>query len=103
MAQFPRHRSHVVIQDSYVHVQLELPATNVPSEFSQPHSPVLGSLIQSVPTPLDVPSSLNIITGQCFFYTNLMENVSSGKSHLQKKVQQSESASISDEVGAVQV
>lgn len=40
------------------YVQLELPATKAPSEFSHPHSPLLGSLMQSVPTPLDVPLSL---------------------------------------------
>lgn len=65
---------------STTQVQESLPATKVPSEFSHPQTPELGSLIQSAPTPLLSPLSS------------------------QKKVQQSESTSvISALVGTVQL
>lgn len=43
-----------------LYVQLELPATKVPSEFSQPHVPSSGLSMQFVPVPLDSPSSLKV-------------------------------------------
>lgn len=45
-------------------MQLELPATKVPSESSHPHSPVEGLSMQFVPQPLDSPSSLQEIENQ---------------------------------------
>lgn len=45
-------------------MQLLLPETKVPSEFSQPHSPVLGSLIQPVPYPLEAPWPLIVEKSQ---------------------------------------
>lgn len=54
------HRRRSPMKVKRLYVQLELPATKVPSEFSQPHVPSSGLSMQLVPTPLDSPSSLKV-------------------------------------------
>lgn len=50
-------RKHISCQGQF-YSQLSLPTMNWPALFSQPHSLVLGSRMQPVPTPELVPSPL---------------------------------------------
>lgn len=86
-----------------IYVQLSLPATKVPSEFSQPQVPSSGDLMQPAPSPLDSPSPLD----QQIFVSLLSmlgkysrrSTMPRGSTYVQKNVQQSSSAFMSALVG----